>query len=129
MDKRVRILITVVILVVLGLAFYLAAYTITKYTGYSVTGKLIYSKEEKIALGGCLAEKGVIFYCSQLSMYCLNQKNILGIIFNRINYVDCGENFEECKSLRGLPAWRINNRIYYGIQNLNKLVELSGCKV
>lgn len=128
MDKRVRVLITIGILVGLALAFYFISYAITKFTGYSITGKAVYSKAEKIQLGRCLQDKGIILYCSALSLNCLRQKTGLGLVYNYISYIECSENFEACEDL-SLPAWEIGKRFYYGIKDLEFLAQKSGCKV
>lgn len=128
MDKRLKVFITIGILIGLVLAFYLVSYAITKFTGYSITGKAVYSKEEKIQLGKCLQGKDVILYCSILSLNCQRQKKELGLVYNYINYVECTENPEECKDL-SLPAWKISNKFYYGIKDAGKLAESTGCKI
>ena len=129
MNKKVKVFLTFGILVLLGVGFYLISYTITKSTGYTITGKIVYTKEEKIQIAKCLTNNGVSLYCSALSLNCLRQRNDLGDAFEFINYVDCSEekNLEECEDL-SLPAWKINNRFFYGIRDLGKLAESSGCE-
>ncbi len=131
MDKKVRVLLTFGILVLLILGFYLVSYVITKYTGYSITGRAVYSKEEQVQIGKCLTNKGVVLYCvdSMLSLNCLRQKRNLGKAFEYMSYIDCSEseNLEQCRDL-SLPAWKIGKRIYYGIYDLGRLAEVSGCE-
>jgi len=128
MDKRLKVLLIVVILLLVCLAFYLISYAITRSTGYTITGKAIYSKQERVLIVKCMNTEGVELYCSTSSSNCLRQKEELGDEFNQINYVECAENPEECGDLN-LPAWKIDNRFYFGIQDLGKLSEMSGCKV
>lgn len=129
MDKRVKVLISLGILIIIGAGFYLTSYLVTKYTGYTITGKVVYSQQEKIQIAKCLSNKGVVLYCSGLSFSCMRQKKNFGSAFEYLNYIDCGknENFEQCEDL-SLPAWKINNRFYFGIRDLEKLAESSGCK-
>ena len=128
MDKRVKVLISLGILVLLAVGFYIVSYAITKYTGYSITGKAVYSKQERVEIAKCLSEKGVVLYCSSLSLNCMRQKNEIEDIFEYIGYLDCGEKPEECIDL-SLPAWKINNRFFYGIRDLGKLAESTDCSV
>lgn len=128
MDKRVKVLISLGILVMIALVLYLASYAITKYTGYSITGKAVYSKEEKIQIAKCLSEKGVVLYCSSLSLNCIMQKKSLGEAFEYVNYVECTDNPDQCIDL-SLPAWKVGDEFYYGIRDLSKLAESTGCQV
>lgn len=128
MNKKIKVLISFGILILLAVAFYLISYAITKYTGYTITGKAVYSKQEKIQIANCLTNKGVVLYCSSLSLNCLRQKASLGEAFEYITYLDCNENPDECEDLN-LPAWKISNRFYYGIRDLGNLAESTGCKV
>lgn len=128
MDKKMKVLVTLGILIAIGVSFYLVSYAITRYTGYTITGKAVYSKEEQVQIAKCLTEKGVVLYCSTLSFNCMRQRSSLGEAFEYINYLDCNENPEECQEL-SLPAWRIGGRFYYGIRDLGKLSESVGCEV
>jgi len=128
MDKKIRVLITLGILILIVVGFYLSSFLITKYTGYSITGKKKKKKNEKIQLGNCLKNKNVTLYCTSLSLNCLRQRNSLGLVYNYVKYVDCSENFDECKDLI-IPAWKIRNHFYYGIHDLERLAKLSGCQV
>lgn len=123
-----KVLLTFGVLVLLIGGFYLVSYAITKYTGYSITGKIVYSKDEKIEIGKCLSEKDIALYCTSLSLNCLRQRETLDETFNYLKYVDCSENVEQCKELN-LPAWKIKDRFYFGIYDIDKLVEFSGCEV
>tara|TARA_Y100000310_G_C20686057_1_gene819064 strand:- start:1563 stop:1958 length:396 start_codon:yes stop_codon:yes gene_type:complete len=130
MDKKVKVLITFGILILLGVGFYLASYTITKTTGYTITGRAVYTKEEKIQIAKCITTQGVELYCSTLSLNCQRQKKDLGDSFEFISYVDCGEekNLNECEGL-DLPSWKINNRFFKGIRDLGSLATSTGCNI
>jgi len=41
MDKKIKVLITLIILILIFVGFYLISYTITKSTGYSISGRVI----------------------------------------------------------------------------------------
>ena len=128
MDKKVKVLVTLGVLILVVAMFYLISYTITKTTGYSITGKSVYSKEEKIQLGNCLKNNNVVLYCSDLAISCMRQRKELDGVFEYINYVDCSENSGECQDL-SLPAWKIDDKFYYGIKDLQRLSDSTGCKV
>ncbi len=129
MDKKVRVLVTIGILIILALGFYFASFAITKFTGYSITGQSVYSKAEQAIIASCLNENNAKFYCSSLSMHCSEQRKLLGDVYSQINYVDCGKESDECEALRGFPAWKIGENTYYGVYNLRNLVELANCKL
>jgi len=128
MERKIKVLLTLLTLILIAFTFYFISYIITKYTGYTITGKIVYSKQEKMMLGECLRDKEVKLYCSSLSLNCQRQMSKLGLIRNYLDYIECSKNFEECEGLN-LPSWRIGNKIYYGIYDLDKLAKISNCKI
>jgi len=79
----------------------------------------------------CLSEKGVTMYGSYWCNHCQNQKKIFGDSFKYINYVECTENQDLCreKGIEGYPTWIINDEKYPGEQSIQKLSQLTGCKI
>ena len=130
MNKKVKVLISLGILILLAIGFYVTSYVITKYTGYTITGKAVYKRDEQIQIAQCLSNKKVVLYCSGLSLNCMRQRKTLGDGFEYLNYVNCDDakNVDDCKDLN-LPAWKIGDRFYFGIRDYDKLVDSSGCQV
>lgn len=130
MDRKVKVLISLGVLILLSVGFYVTSYAITKYTGYTITGKAVYKRSEQIQIAQCLRNEGVVLYCSGLSLNCLRQRKTLGDGFEYLSYIDCDntENIEECKDLN-LPAWKIGDRFYFGIRDYEKLIASTGCQV
>ena len=95
------------------------------YTGYIV------EESELDKFARCLSSKGVKFYGSKYCGYCKKQKEIFRNAIIYIDYIECtkSENKEVCSKLRGVPAWDINGEIYYGLQSLDKLSQLSNCSL
>ena len=79
MDKRVRVILTLIGLLILVGLFYLIAGFITKYTGHSVlmTGMLS-SEEASESFVRCINEAGIIMYGSKHCSYCDKQKEVFG---------------------------------------------------
>lgn len=130
MESKQKIVLTIVGLVVLVIVFYYAAMGITKYTGKVITGNVI-SELSIENFAKCLSEKGVKMYGARTCSHCENQKELFGDSFQYINYVECLDTPDICIS-RGIeyyPAWDINGQLDYGTQTLQKLAELSGCKI
>jgi len=77
----------------------------------------------------CLTEKGIKMYGTEWCSYCQKQKNLFGSSFKYVDFVDCDKNRQECLAagVTGYPTWKINGENYPGLQQLNRLAELSGC--
>ena len=79
----------------------------------------------------CLAEKGVVIYGDDFCQYTTGQLNGFGNSQKYLKYVKCADNKELCDSngVKITPTWEINGKVYEGVQNLQKLADLSGCKI
>jgi len=79
----------------------------------------------------CLTEKGIKMYGTNWCSYCQRQKDMFGSSFKYINFVDCDKNRQECLSAEvdGYPTWKINGQNYPGVQQLDRLAQLSGCEL
>jgi len=71
-----------------------------------------------------LTSKGIKMYGSAFCPHCAKQKEIFGESFKYIDYVECTENADLCRDLIGVPAWKINGKIYYGTKSLSELKSL-----
>lgn len=139
MHPALRVVITFVVAVALIGGLYFATASITKYTGYSITGKiieLITGKKETLVVdsgnmedfANCLGSKSKLYVGGDTSSN--QQKAMFGENLKFINVVNCGANRALC-SERGIkfPSWEIKNRIYPGRKTLKELSEISGCKL
>ena len=80
-------------------------------------------------LSVCMSEKGVIFYGRLTCPYCQAQIGLFGQAFKSINFINCDIEPNLCSGLAGVPAWKINGNIVYGVQSLDKLSKLSNCDI
>ncbi len=121
MEKRVKVFVTFLALVLIVSALYFFTDWFSKVTGY-FSGE---SEKEKIVK--CLNGKGAEFYGTAFCAECEKEKKELGESFNSIKYVECGRDKSLCPNIRSIPAWYIDKNIYYGFKNLTELKEISGC--
>jgi len=80
----------------------------------------------------CLAEKKLTMYGADWCPHCQNEKKHFGDSFKYVPYVECPNNTKLCldKGVNGYPTWiDANGSKYEGEQGLNKLAEISGCKL
>ncbi|MBU1136094.1 MAG: hypothetical protein ABIG37_03780 [Nanoarchaeota archaeon] len=126
MDKRVKIIITIFLLVILFFTFYFITKAVTHFTGYTITGGTI--DEGRISeFVGCLNEKGVFLYCLDKAKICNEQKKLFGMRFNLKNYVDCEKQVNRCEDIKEFPLWKIDGKVYYGWMSLDEVSEFSKC--
>lgn len=90
--------------------------------------------EERVKLdefAQCLTDEGLVMYGTEWCSYCQKQKELFGRAFNQINYIDCDKNRETCalEGIQGYPTWKINEEVYSGVQSLERLSKLTGCKL
>ncbi len=90
------------------------------------TGRVIYD-DARIDLSQCLSNRGFVLYGSNISSYSKEQRDLFGEGFEFINYVDCLSNPNFCSEIRGVPAWKLGDRVFYGLKNLEDLSKMSGC--
>ena len=129
MNKKNKIIISIIILILATALFLFITKAITNNTGHVVKNGDI----EQFAK--CLAQKNVKMYGTFWCGHCQNQKALFeGLLESSGIYVECdprGENpqTELClnKGIEGYPAWEIDGVLYYGEQSFERLSELSGC--
>ena len=85
-------------------------------------------EDEKLRLAQCLTSKEVIFYISDTCPDCDEQLELFGdAAVGFLNVITC-DSVGECPE-GGVPAWRIDGRIYYGVKGFSELISVSGCAV
>ena len=85
----------------------------------------------------CLNDEGIKLYSAHWSSYSTDQKSMFGKSSQYLNVIECslpGEKtlIDEClmAGLQGFPTWKLEDgEKVEGIQDLNKLSELSGCEL
>ncbi|MFH1409543.1 MAG: hypothetical protein ABIH34_06540 [Nanoarchaeota archaeon] len=78
----------------------------------------------------CLNSKEVTMYGVPDSEDCELQKEKFGSSFKYINYVDCRKHGLDCKEVNEFPTWEFKDGgRTYGVHELSRLAELSGCKI
>ena len=97
------------------------------YSIYSLQG----SPGEYDGFAICLTEAGAVKYGTDWCGYCKQQKDLFGNSFDYVNYVNCDYNGDECvvAGVGGYPTWKINGELYPGVQSLERLSQLTGCKL
>jgi len=122
MDQYRKTVLTFVALVLVILGFYFFSDWFSKTTGY------VLGEDEKINLAICLNDKEAIFYISNTCPDCEKQLELFGNeASKKINIITC-QNALECPE-GGVPAWKIDNKIYYGVKQLDELMRLSNCEI
>jgi len=113
---------------IIGLIVLLVSFLGYTFTGFSV-------KENNLdGFAQCLSEKNVKFFGAYWCTNCDKQKQLFGSSIKYVNYIECDLNGQESpscidKNIKGYPTWEIGGEQYLGIQTLEKLSELSGCKL
>lgn len=122
MEQITKTTITFVVLVLVLFGFYYFSDWFSKTTGY------VLGEDEKMKLAQCFFTKNIEFYRSNTCPDCDEQINIFGDTASSfLNIVSC-ESVEECP-VGGVPAWKIGEKIYYGIKQFDELISISECAV
>lgn len=116
-----KVLFTFGIAILLVAGLYIFTDWFSLLTGY-FTGE---SEQGRVAK--CLADNGAEFYGTPYCADCEKQKEVFGTFFEKIYFVDCGREKENCPNIREVPAWYINGKIHYGLKTLTELKDISGC--
>ena len=115
MQKRAKLILTFIILVVIIATLYAFTNWFSIVTGYAV------GQGENVKLARCLDDRNTELYSSDYCADCQKQKAELGYSYRIIQIVDCGEEKELCPNIREMPAWCIDGKIYYGFKTLDEL--------
>jgi hypothetical protein len=124
--KRVIVLTTIVILLILLGIFYLITKSITHYTGYTILENQDIESEKALS---CLTN-------SEITLFISNNQELEQISYLQINeylehimIIDCSNQKEICskENIKVYPTWKINkNKIEKNISE-QELLEYSGC--
>jgi hypothetical protein len=76
----------------------------------------------------CVIKTKPILYGRENSQVFNLQKEDLGKSFNLITFVDCSREREKCMGILLIPAWKINEQIYYGSFSKEVLTKIMGCE-
>ena len=123
MEARTKAMISFAVLVVLLFGLYGFTDWFSKTTGY------VFGEDEKVILAQCLDGKKTVFYVSETCPKCDEQLEYFGNTASDFLRVFECDDAETCPAEGGVPAWKINGEFYYGIRELNDLIEISGCDV
>ena len=123
MEGRNKIFVSFIVLVSLIIVLYFFTEWFSKTTGYIV------GEDPDNALAKCLTKEGAKLYTTDSCPECKKQKSLFGTSsFKFIDKVDCSYERAACLNLQLLPAWFINDTVYYGVKSTDELRILSGCE-
>ena len=95
----------------------------------SPTANVIAGEGEFDEFAQCLTDEGAIFFGTEWCGFCQQQKDMFGPSLQYVDFVDCDENRNTCmqEGIRGYPTWKIDGELYSGVQQMNRLSDLTGC--
>jgi len=73
----------------------------------------------------CLTENGAIMYGSTSCQYTHAQKGMFG---NSLRFID-SRAFTEDPNIKITPTWLIDGKYYENVQTINRLSQITGCKI
>ncbi len=74
----------------------------------------------------CIGENSILYI--QLGCHaCETQEKMFGNNYQYLNVIDCFFEREKCQEIAATPTWIINNEKYVGVQEIDKLKELTNC--
>jgi hypothetical protein len=123
MRPRNKALLTFTILIFMISGMYLFTDWFSKTTGY------VLGEDEKLRLAQCLTGEESVLYVSSSCLACKKQTELFGETALKFLEIEVCDEIEKCPELRGVPSWHIRGEFYYGVQELNELIEISGCVV
>jgi len=112
MKKRIKVVLTAIVLLVILYFFSSSSEFIS-----NLTGKVIYSNS-------CI--ENITLYVRSDCPNCIEQEATLGNLYKRINKVHCPGN-PECKSLLILPAWKVDGKVTYEIKSKEEIEKTLNC--
>ena len=124
MKPQIKIALTILTILILVIVFYFVSEKISSLTGKGISGATIQTDIDNFVK--CLSKKNIKLYVKEGCLYCASQKRYFGSSLQHFNVIECTEQ-NLCEKLEEVPAWEINNKIYYGIKSLKEISELSGC--
>lgn len=127
MKKSSKLLITLIIGLILIVAFYLITNAITRYTGFSVSPVL--DKEKEFL--DCLKEEDITLYInSDNALETLRGIKVVDYL-SSIKIINCLRFNQVCleNNVNSFPTWVINGKLTAGDISLSDLSKLSGCNL
>lgn len=129
MNKKVKLVVSILAIIVVALVLFFVTHAITKNTGYVV-------RDDRLDnFAGCIASKGNAVYIESDCPICQTQKELFGSAWDRLNVTSCDseENSEEagCIGIRisQEPTWYLNGRYRSGFKNLETLSGITNCSL
>ncbi|MFA5174374.1 MAG: hypothetical protein WC438_04295 [Candidatus Pacearchaeota archaeon] len=119
-----RVIATVLIGAVLIFSFFAITEAITKYTGYSVL-------PDENDFEKCLKEQDVVLYINTNDVSATLNTIQLRDNINDFKIFNCLRDNAPCieKGITSFPSWGVNNKIVSEDISMDRLFELSGCKL
>lgn len=75
----------------------------------------------------CIGKESTLY--TQLGCHaCETQEEMFGENYQYLNIIDCLFEKDKCSEITATPTWIINGEKYIGVQNINKLKDLTNCK-
>ena len=125
MEIKHRVMITIGFGVLLLLVFYFISYSITKYTGLSVSDPKADNFES------CIKEKDITLYINTENLAETLRKVELMNYLKDIKIMNCLRNNQACaeKGVSFFPTWIIEDNKIEGDILISDLTKFSGCKI
>jgi len=122
MKKEQRVLITLGIVGIVIISFFMITNAITKYTGLSIS---IFKED----FGSCLEKQEIVLYVNTDNVPKTLESIKLFDYSQHFEIINCLENNLVCldNGIDSFPTWIINNVVIKSDINLNKLKDLSNC--
>ena len=74
----------------------------------------------------CIGQNSILY--TQLGCgACIKQEQIFGEYYENLNIIDCFYEEEKCSEIEYTPTWIINEEKYVGVQEIEKLKQLTNC--
>ncbi len=98
--------------------------------GSSPTSQAVGSALDADSLALCLAMRGALLFGADWCPACRHQNELFGPAASSLVHVDCDASPTACADagVRSIPAWEIGGRLHTGVQSLETLADLSGCR-
>ncbi len=82
------------------------------------------------SLALCLSNRGDLLFGADWCPACRHQKGLFGEAASYLGQVDCDASPSACADagVRGIPAWEIGGELHTGVQSLDQLADMSGCR-
>lgn len=84
-------------------------------------------KETSEEIAKCIGKNSVLY--TQLGCHaCKTQEDLFGENYQYLNIIDCFYERNKCSEITATPTWKIKEENYKGVQTIEKLQELTGCR-